>query len=45
MVNSELFMSKMRITRKNRAPGNTKDVEIAVTLKYLSNSGDLLKCL
>ena len=44
VVNSESFMSKMRRTGETRAAGNTKDVEIAVTLKYLSNCGKLLKC-
>ena len=45
VVNSEWLMSMMRITGKTRAAGNTKDVKIAVTLKYLSNFGELLKCL
>ena len=36
-TNSELFKSKVRITGSTPAAGNTKDVEIAVPLKYLSN--------
>ena len=35
LVNSELFKSKIKITEKIAAAGNTKDVEIAVPLKYL----------
>ena len=31
------FKFKIKITRKTPAAGNTKDVEIAVPLKYLSN--------
>ena len=34
---SESFKSKVKITRKNPADRNTKDVEIIVPLKYLSN--------
>ena len=34
---SELFKSKIKITGKTPAAGNTKDVEIIVPLKYLSN--------
>ena len=34
---SESFISKTKITRKTPVAGNTKDVEIAVPLKYLSN--------
>ena len=40
----ESFKSKIRITGKTPAAGNTKDVEIIVPLKYLSNFGELLKC-
>ena len=35
VVDSELFKSKIKITGKT--PGNEKDVEIMVPLKYLSN--------
>ena len=34
---SESFKCKMKITGKTPAAGNTKDVEIIVSLKYLSN--------
>ena len=34
---SESFKPKIKITGKNPADGNTKDVEIMVPLKYLSN--------
>ena len=34
---SELFKFKIKIIGKTNAAGNTKDVEIAVSLKYLSN--------
>ena len=37
MVNSESFKSKMNITGKTPASGNTEDVEIAESLKYLNN--------
>ena len=37
VTDSESFKSKMKITRKTPADGNTKDVEIIVPLKYLSN--------
>ena len=37
IVQSELFKSKIKITGKTPAPGNNKDVEIIVTLKYFSN--------
>ena len=43
IVSSESFKSKTKKTRKSSAAGNTKDVEIATSLKYLSNV--LLKCL
>ena len=36
-VQSESFKCKMKITGKTPAAGNTKDVEIIVSLKYLSN--------
>ena len=36
-IQSESFKYKIKITGKTHATGNTKDVEIAVPLKYLSN--------
>ena len=44
ITQSESFKSKIKITGKTPAAGNTKDVEIIVPLKYLSNFGELLKC-
>ena len=37
ITQSELFKSKIKITGKTPAAGNTKNVEIAVPLKYLTN--------
>ena len=37
LANSESFKSKVKITGKTPDDGNTKDVEIIVPLKYLSN--------
>ena len=37
LVNSESFKSKVTITGKTPSNKNTKDVEIIVSLKYLSN--------
>ena len=37
IANSESFKSKIKITGNTAADGNTKDVEIIVPLKYLSN--------
>ena len=37
LANSESFKSKVKITGKTLNNGNTKDVEIIVPLKYLSN--------
>ena len=37
IVNSESFKFKINITRKTPVSGNTKDVKIAVSLKYLIN--------
>ena len=37
LSDSESFKSKIKITGKTPAAGNTKDVEILVPLKYLSN--------
>ena len=36
-VRSEAFKSKIKITRNTPAADNTKDVEIMLPLKYLSN--------
>ena len=43
IANSESVKSKIKVTRKTPDDGNTKDVEITVSLKYLSNFGELLK--
>ena len=40
---SELFKSKIKITGNTPADGNTKDLEIIVPLKYLSNFWRTLK--
>ena len=37
IIQSESFKSKTKINGKTSATGNTKDVEIIVPLKYLSN--------
>ena len=37
LTNSESFKSKIKITGKTPAGGNEKDVEMMVSLKYLSN--------
>ena len=37
LADSKSFKYKVKITRKTHADGNTKDVEIIVPLKYLSN--------
>ena len=37
LADSESFKSKVKITGSTPAGGNTKDVEITVLLKYLSN--------
>ena len=37
LAGSESFKTKVKITRKTPADGNTKNVEIIVPLKYLSN--------
>ena len=44
LANSESFQSKVKITGKTPAGGNTKDVKINVPTKYLSNFWRLLKC-
>ena len=45
IIESESFKSKIKITVKTPAAGNTKDVEIIVLLKYLSNFGTTLEML
>ena len=37
LIDSESFKSKIKITRYTPVDGNTKDLEIAVPLKHLSN--------
>ena len=37
VTKSKSFISKTKITGKTTANGNTKDVKVAVPLKYLSN--------
>ena len=37
ITQSESFKHKIKITGKTLAAGNTKDVEIALSVKYLSN--------
>ena len=37
ITDSESFKFKAKITGRNFAAGNTKDIEIVVPLKYLSN--------
>ena len=44
-VQSESFKSKIKITGETPAAGNTKDVEIIVPLKYLSNFWRTLEVL
>ena len=44
ITQSESFRSKIKITGKSPADGNTNNVEIIAPLKYLSNFGELLKC-
>ena len=43
LTDSESFKSKVKITRKTPNNRNTKDVEIIVPLKYLSNFGKTLE--
>ena len=45
LADSESFKSKIKITENTPANGNTKDVEIFVPRKYLSNFGELLKLI
>ena len=44
ITQSGSFKSKIKITGNTPAGGNTKDVEIIVPLKHLSNFWELLKC-
>ena len=37
LANTESFELKVKIPGKNPGDGSTKDVEIAITLKYLNN--------
>ena len=43
-ADSHLFKYKVKITGKTPVNGNTKDVEIIVPLKYLSNFWRTLEC-
>ena len=43
LTDSQLFKSKIKITGKTPANGNTKDVEVMVPLKYLSNFWRILE--
>ena len=43
LTNSESFKSKTKIIGKTSAAGNTKNVEIMVSLKYLSNFWRILE--
>ena len=45
IADSESFKSKVKITGKTPAAGNTKDVEIIVPLKHLSNFWRILEML
>ena len=45
ITQSESFKSKVKITGKNPADRNTKDIETIVPLKYLSNFWRTLKML
>ena len=45
LSNSESFKSKLKIAGNTPADGNTKDVEIIVPLKYLSNFWRTLEML
>ena len=45
LTNSESFKSKVKITGKTPDDSNTKDVEIIVPLKYLSNFWRTLEML
>ena len=43
LTDSESFISQIKITGSNSADGNTKDLEIAVPLKNLSNFQRILE--
>ena len=45
LADSESFKCKVKTTRNTSADGNTKDVEIIVPLKYLSNFWKALEML
>ena len=45
LSDSELFKSKVKITRSNCTNSNTKDVKIVVRLKYLSDFWRTNECL
>ena len=45
LTDSESFKSKIKITGNTPVDGNTKDVEIMVPLKYLSNFWRTLEML
>ena len=45
ITQSESFKYKIKITGKNPAAGNTKDVKIAIPLKYLNNFWRTLEML
>ena len=42
---TDSFNFKTKITGKNNDDGRINNVEIIVPFKYLSNFGELLKCL
>ena len=44
IIKSESFKYKIKMTGKTPATGNTKDVIVAVPLKYLIIFGELSKC-
>ena len=45
LTNSESFKYQIKIAGKTSATGNTKDVKVAVPLKYLSSFWRPFKCL
>ena len=45
LADYESFKSKLKITRNTPVNGNKKDVEIIVSLEYLSNSWRILEML
>ena len=44
LADSESFKSKIKVRGNTPADGNTKNVEIIASLKYLSKFRELLKC-